>query len=159
VIKKSLNFHYIFRLNADNLDFIIKNLDVEAAAGDEIDDAGEHLIGMPSVITDAANPDNSPLPDIIIFHLSHGYVELIVYAADNRLQDLSFTLERHIFRKSKVDLAYTDIHCKIENSRPLLEEFILPLIYHPLHGVSNRNPGVDIFLIFADTYLATIKAV
>ena len=93
---------------------------------------------MPSAIADAANPDSGPLPDIVVINLSHGNIELVANPTGNRLQHLPFTLERHIFRQSEADLTYANIHMIIENPVLWPRQF-LPLIYHPLTGVSNRT--------------------
>ena len=56
MIKKSLNFHNSLSLHANNLDFIIEYLDIEAGTNHKVDYSRKNLIGMPIVIADTADP-------------------------------------------------------------------------------------------------------
>jgi hypothetical protein len=85
--------------NVDNFDFIVEHFHIKVAALNEADRSGKDLIGMPLVIADTANPDGS-----------NGYIELMAHPACDRLKNLPFTLERHIFRQAETDLTDTNIH-------------------------------------------------
>ena len=100
--EKSLDVYY--------LDFIIEHFGFNAAVRDEVDHVGENLVGMAFVVADAANPDGSQLPDIVVIHLSHRHVELVAHPAGDGFKDLPLTLEGHVFRQAELDLAHPDVH-------------------------------------------------
>jgi hypothetical protein len=100
----------VFHSNVDNFDFIIEYFYIKVAALNETNRSGKDPIGMPLVIADTANPDGSQLPGIIIVNLGNGHIELIAHPARDRLKNLPFTLERHIFRQAETDLTDTNIH-------------------------------------------------
>jgi hypothetical protein len=122
-------------LYVDNLDFVVEDFCLEAGAFNEVDDPGQHLVGMPLVITDAADANGGQLPVIVIIHLGYGDIKFIPHPAGDRLQDLPFALEGHIFRQSEADPGNTNIH----DGKKRLFTF---LIYHPPAGVSNINISV-----------------
>ena len=65
---------------------------------------------MTLVIADAADADSGFLPAIVIVDFSHGDIEAGLNAPDDRLQDLAFSLEVHIFRDTQADPGDADIH-------------------------------------------------
>jgi hypothetical protein len=130
MVQKSRYLHYSPFLDTDYFDSVIEYLDIEATADDEVDHPGKHLIGVPVIIADTADADGSHLPDIIVIDLGHGDIELITYPTGNGLQDLPFTLERHVLRYTETNFANAYIHGIEYILRGLIRKTTLPIIYH-----------------------------
>jgi hypothetical protein len=109
MIEEGRDFHSN-PLNADNLDFVIQYLYLEATVSNEVNYLGKDLIGISLIVTNATNPDGSQLPNIVVINLSHGNIEFVTNPAGNRLQYLPLTFQRQVFRQAKTNLTYTNIH-------------------------------------------------
>jgi hypothetical protein len=98
------------KLNVDNLDFVVENLDVEMAVLDESDHLGKHLVAETLVVADTAKPYRGELPGVVIADLRHRHLELVADLPGDRFQNLPLSLEVHIFRNAQENFAHSNIH-------------------------------------------------
>jgi len=97
-------------LDRQYLDFVIENFDLKPAVNHEINDLGQHFVGVSILIADAADTDGRQLPAVVVAHFRHGDIELVSDTTDYRFQHLPFAFKGHIFRQAEVYLAHAHIH-------------------------------------------------
>src|SRR3990172_5746365 len=69
---------------------------------------------MPTIVAHRADPDLGSLPEVIISHFGDGHIELMSYPIDHLPDHMALSLQRMIFRNSKIQL--TNPHDHIPHS-------------------------------------------
>jgi len=89
---------------------VLHNFQLRVVLFHEIDYLGQNFVNMLVMVANTGNAQRSHLPQFLVFHLSHRYIELAAEPGDNRLDNPTLILKRLATGKMKFNPAYTGIH-------------------------------------------------
>jgi len=94
----------------DRLHLIVQKLNIAPGLLYVLHHSGEDFVGMAAVVADTGDTQGQPLPELLVFYLSDGYVEFGTYSGDYGLGYLTFTFQALVPWQPQAHAANADMH-------------------------------------------------